>query len=377
MTLEDGVKELTRLFQEANRSPFGTATDPNVVSGEAAAGSGGASMGDIITQSFINTYDAVTNIISGSMGGIQNGGFWSGPEDPDAAIDEDDNPLEGWTLVDAQGDGCDVTWGADAASPSGYSLAFAMTDGSTDDETYLEQDVPITNYFRWFITTLYHITDDTNLQCKLAVQFLDEAGSAVGSEMTGTFSSLTAQLDRLFRIPPSPLAVTARVRFGVVATAGFSGTQTANVMFITAQEPQMLSVNIPGVLSYTSPSASTDYDMPYPSDLTPHGVYKTDSRGFVLGVSAKTSDTISAGTATVQVENDTQATTPGPSVDLSSGTTEDVAIQSLDGKTSYDFAAEDELHLELSADGSFSSTGEADYIASCRLLLVISDTGDW
>jgi hypothetical protein len=370
MTLDDGTKELDRLFGKLERSPF-KGNDTNIVSGESSVAS------EEIMQAVIATQESIVNTIAG--GDLYNGGFWIGPDDPASAIDEDDNPLDGWELVDAQGTGCAVTWGANANSPSGYSLSFAMTDGSMSDETYFEQEMSLLNAYRWLVTTIYHYTDNVNLQTKVAVQFLDAAGSTVGSELSGTWSSLSAQVDRLFRTPPSALAVTARVRFGVVAAAGFSGTQTVDVLFISALHPQAYTINISGTFSVASPAAGTVYTMFYPTDVvtTVAAMYRTDLPGFVLGLTAKTSDTISAGTGTVRVKNDTQATNPGPTVALSSGTLEASSTDDIDGASSYDFAAGDRLHLELSADGSYASTGEADYVGSARLLLLIHDSSNW
>jgi hypothetical protein len=370
MTLDDGTKTLDSLFGTLERSPF-RGKDTNLVAGE------DNNVDEAVMQAVIATREAIQ--ASGSDNDFANGGFWEGPDDPDSPISEDDNPLSSWELVDLQGVGCVVTWGALAASPSEYGLTFTMTDGSASDETYFEQEVPIANAYRWLVATLYHVTDNVNLQAKVALQFLDAAGLDVGSEMSGTWSSLSAQIDRLFRTPPSPLAVSVRVRFGVVATAGFTGTQTVEVMFISGLHPQVYSVEIPGLWSYATPSGSTVYTLFYPTDIisSAAAMFKPDLPGFVLGISAKTDDTISAGTGTVRMKNDTQVTNPGPTVALSTGVTEAIATQYVDGASSYDFEAGDGLHLELSTDGSYASTGEADYVGSARLLLVIHDSNDW
>jgi hypothetical protein len=343
MTLDDGTKTLDSLFGTLERSPF-RGKDTNLVAGE------DNNVDEAVMQAVIATREAIQ--ASGSDNDFANGGFWEGPDDPDSPISEDDNPLSSWELVDLQGVGCVVTWGALAASPSEYGLTFTMTDGSASDETYFEQEVPIANAYRWLVATLYHVTDNVNLQAKVALQFLDAAGLDVGSEMSGTWSSLSAQIDRLFRTP---------------------------VMFISGLHPQVYSVEIPGLWSYATPSGSTVYTLFYPTDIisSAAAMFKPDLPGFVLGISAKTDDTISAGTGTVRMKNDTQVTNPGPTVALSTGVTEAIATQYVDGASSYDFEAGDGLHLELSTDGSYASTGEADYVGSARLLLVIHDSNDW
>lgn len=362
MTLEDGNRELDRLFDRVNRGPFRQGSDR--------------------IQGVFNELDPALadqmgfpDIVEGGskVGGLVNGTLDSGPPDETIIIDDDENDLPGWTYVEVAGT-WQVTWAADANAPFAYSLGATQSSASASDEFYLEQTIPVAQYRR-FVTSVLHSSTHTNMGMKIAVTFLDIAGAAVGSELSTTKSITTQQLSRFWREPPA-LAVDARIRVGVVNAAGTTG-QTATILFITVEEPTTYSVTIPGVYSYLTPATSTRYNMPYPSDVIPNGVYKADTEGFVLGVGVKTDDTIAAGTIACRVENDTQATTPGPSAALSSGTTAATDRQSLDGVSSYHFSADDEIHLELSADGSLSTTGGADYYGHARLLLVVNDEGDW
>jgi len=367
MTREDGTKELDRLFTRIGESPWRN-RDRNTVPTELGGG-GSASAAEEMG------YSDILESIEGASGGLINGDLLSGPPEEDAVVDASENDLPNWTYVEAQGS-WQVTWAADANAPWGYGLTATQASASASDEFYLEQEVDVAAYRR-LVTSVLHSSDNANMGLKIAVAFLDEAGDVVGSELSDTFSITTQQLSRFWREPPA-LAVTARIRVGVVNAAGSTG-QTANILFITLEEPTVYSVNIPGVYSFLSPAASTDYALPYPSDVIPNGVYKADTPGFVLGMSIKTDDTIAAGTLTARIENDTQATTPGATAALSSGTTANQGTFSLDGLSSadYHFAAGDELHIELSGDGSVSTTGSADYFGSARLLLVVNDEGDW
>lgn len=362
---EDGTKEIDRLFSRVDQSPWRARTKVGQLPNEAT-----------------DHADAIgwPSLLQDESGAqppsyLINGYLESGPPDEALNIDDDENDLPGWDYVEVQGN-WDVSWGADANAPSGNSLDFTQGTAASSDEVYFEQIVPVAAYRR-LVTTVRHSADDSNMGMKIAVAFLDEDETIIGSELSNTWSITTEQTSRFWREPPA-LAMYVRIRVGFVNAAGSTG-QTGTILFISLEEPTVYSVDIPGVASFMSPAASTDYDMPYPSDIIPNGVYKADTEGFVLGVSAKTDDTISAGQISARVENDTQATTPGPTVALSSGTTAASARQSLDGASSdsYDFAQDDEMHLELTADGSFSSSGEADYYGSARLLLVVNDHGDW
>jgi hypothetical protein len=364
MTKEDQTKELDTLFNRIDNSPWRDRQKVNNVPTD------GTAFQHIVGMEQI--YEDMQTIGS-TPGGLANGYFENGPADDTVDLDDEDNPLPSWDMTAAQGT-WEVSWSADANAPSGYAIDFTQASAGASDEVYLEQIIPVASYRR-FITTVRHSADNANMGMKVAVAFLDETESVIGSELSNTWSITTEQTSRFWREPPA-LAFYVRVRVGFVNAAGTTG-QTGTLLFVTTEDPTIYGAEVTGVKSYVSPSAGTDYAMPYPSDLIPNGVYKAVLQGFVVGIEAKTDDTISAGNGTVRVENDTQATTPGPSVTLSSGTTAARAVQSLDGKASYDFATGDELHLELSADGSFASTGDADWYGSALLLLVVHDTGDW
>ena len=362
MTKNDGTKELDLLFGRITESPWRDRNATNYVSGESRYGT-----------------DEQTNIsdieqTGGVVGGLVNGFFDQGPvEDELAIIDTADNDLPGWTYVEVAGT-WQVTWAADANAHYGYSLAATQAASAASNEFYLEQTILIAQYRR-LVTSVLHSATHTNMGMKIAVAFLDSAAAVIGSELSVTKSITTQQLSRFWREPPA-LAVEARIRIGVVNAAGSTG-QTATLLMATVEEPTTYTVDIPGVYSFLSPSVSTRYNMGYPSDVIPGGVYKADTEGFVLGVNAKTNDAIAAGTIACRVENDTAVTTPGPSATLQNGTLAASARSSLDGVSTYHFAQNDELHLELSADGSLSTTGSADYFGTARLLLVVNDEGDW
>jgi hypothetical protein len=360
VTLDDGTKELDRLFSRVEQSPWRERSGAFRVPNEGTDFADPIGLPDMYQQ-------------SPSLNGFLNGGLESGPPDEDSIIDDEDNDLPDWDYVEVAGT-WQVNWAADANAPFGYSLSFTQAAASASDEVYFEQIIPIAQYRR-FVTTVMHSADNSNMGMKVAVQFLDETEATVGSELTNTWSITTQQVSRFWREPPA-LAVYARVRIGVVNAAGTTG-QTATILFITSEEPTTYSVQITGVYSFLSPAISTDYAMPFPSDLIPNGVYVAPLRGFVLATSIKTDDTISAGTITAQAENDTQATNPGPTVALSSAASVGQTVQSLDGLASYHFDPGDELHLELSCDGSVASTGSADYYGTLTLLLVVNDEGDW
>lgn len=366
MTLDDGTQELDRLFKQIEESPWRERDQAQRVVSETTGESANE-------QGYADIRESLYGL-SDSGHGLKNGLFDSGPsEDETLTIDVDDNDLPEWDFVEVQGT-WSVIWTEDANAPMGYSLVCTQASASASDQFYLEQTIPI-DFYRRLVTTVRSSADNANMQLDIAVAFLDEAGSEVGSTQTGAYTGTAETTDRLWREPPA-LAVEARIRFGVTNIAGTAG-QTRTILFISVNEPQVYSVNITGIKSFLSPAISTDYAMPYPSDIIPNGVYKADTDGFVLGISAKTDDTISAGNIVARVENDTAATTPGPTVTLLNGTLAANATASLDGATSFDFAAGDELHLELSADGSYASTGGADYWGTARLFLVVNDEGDW
>jgi hypothetical protein len=358
MTLDDGTKELDRLFTRIDKSPWRDRV-ANKMPNEASSTTG-ESWVDLVQE-------------GGNPTGLINGYLDQGPPDEDVEIDDEDNDLTGWDYVEVVGT-WEVNWAVDATAPYGYAVTATQASASASDEFYLEQQVPIAQYRR-LVTSVMHSSDNVNMGLKIAVAFLDEANAVIGSELSTTKSITTKQLSRFWREPPA-LATEVRIRVGVVNAAGTTG-QTASIQMITLEEPTVYSVMFPGVYSFLSPAVSTDYALPYPSDIIPNGVFKADTEGFVLGISAKTDDTIAAGVLTARVENDTQATTPGPTAALSNGTLAASATASLDGVSAYHFAADDELHIELSGDGSVSTTGGADYFGTARLLLVVNDEGSW
>ena len=357
-TYDDGTFELDKLFSRISDSPWkkGGRSQLNAVASE------------------VEDTEALEFGKFGDPVGLTNGSFDAGPvEDETLTIDTDENDLPGWDFVEVQGT-WSVIWTVDANAPYGYSLVATQASASASDEFYLEQIIPVA-YYRRLVTAVRSSASHANMQLKVAVAFLDEAGSEVGSTQTGTFTGTTETTDRLWREPPA-LAVEARLRIGVVNVAG-TASQTRTILFISVDDPQVYSVEITGLYSYLSPAISTDYAMSYPNDMIPGGVWKAPIEGFVVGIQAKTNDAIAAGTIVTRVENDTQATTPGPEVTLQNGTLAAVATFSLDGATTPHFAQGDELHLELSADGSLSTTGTADYWGSALVMMFVNDHGDW
>lgn len=363
MTAEDGTKELDRLFTRLDKSPWRDRHKSMELPGEATDTADDIGWDQLYGATEAYQYPA----------GLSNGYFDSGPPDDTVVIDAEDNDLPSWEYVAVQGT-WSVTWDADANAPYGYSINATQSSASASDEFYFEQIIPVAAYRR-LVTTARHSSTDANTGFKIAVAFLDSADAVIGSELSNTWSTTTEQTSRFWREPPE-LAVSVRIRFGFVNGDGTTG-QTGTVLFITTEDPTVYSVIFSGVYSYLSPATSTDYMMPYPSDVIPNGVLRADTEGFVIAVSINTDDTISAGTIACEVENDTQATNPGPTATLSSSASASTALQSLDGMADYDFAAGDELHLELQADGSISSTGGADYYGHARLLYVVNDHGDW
>jgi len=353
---DGGSEELDKLFNRVSESPWKTRDRDNQVSDE------------------VQDSEGVEFERGGESLELRNGSFSSGPsEDDTLTIDALENALPDWDFVAVQGT-WSVVWTVDANGPFGYSLVATQSSSSASDQFYLEQTIPAA-YYRRLVTTVRSSASNANMQLDIVVEFLDEDGDAVGSTRTGAYTATAATTDRLWREPPA-LAIEARIRIGVTNIAG-TADQTRTILFISADDPQMYSVQITGVYSYLSPAASTDYAMSYPNDMIPAGVWKADTEGFVIGIQAKTNDAISAGTIITRVENDTQTTTPGPDATLQNGTLAAVATTSLDGATTPHFAASDELHLELSGDGSLSTTGTADYWGSARLLLYVNDEGDW
>ncbi len=358
---EAGLNELDNLFQRVTASPWKKRSRDYGVSSEVQD----TEAVEMSSPEFADQR---------SDGALVNGSFESGPADEeDDTIDAAENELTGWTFVAVAGT-WSVIWTVDANGPQAYSLVCTQASASSSDQFYLEQTIPI-RYYRRLVTSVRSSASNANMQLDVVVAFLDEDGDEVGSTKTAAFTGTTEATDRLWREPPI-LAVEARLRIGVTNVAG-TADQTRTILFISVDDPQVYSVQITGVKSFLSPSASTQYAMPYPSDIIPAGVYKADTDGFVLGIFAKTDDSISAGTIVARVENDTAATNPGPTATLQSGTLAATGRASLDGAKAFDFAADDELHLELSADGSLSATGGADYWGSARLFLVVNDQGDW
>lgn len=355
------VPEIDRMFRQVERSPYRLPAP-----------------GGIINEMGQELWDKIgLPKLLGGMGGIiemLNPDFETGPPFTTDPISGTTNPLPDWDYHSDAGS-WSTTWGANAEGYAGYAVTFTSAAGSTGDTAYLEQETTIFKY-RPLVIRVGHSGTDANMRLRITVTWLDATGAALGSPITAYYTTTTDTISALWRIPPD-LAFTARVQVGTSAAGNFASPQSRSIWFISKEQPYVYSVNIPGVLSYASPAVSTQYAMPYPSDIVPGGVYKADTRGFVLGISVKTSDTISAGTGTVRVENDTAATNPGPTVALDSGSAAGQATADLDGRYSYDFAPGDELHLELSTDGDYASTGDADYVASARLLLVVNDEADW
>ena len=379
-SLDDGTFELDRLFgQVERRKVFENTTIAG--GGVAAGGSGGVP--NQMTQAtadqmdFAGIYGDPEGGAGASTSGLLNGTFISGPPDEAsddvAVIDTDENDLPYWTYAVVAGTWT-ATWQADIDGPDGFEVEFAQTTGNVSDEAYLEQTIPIDHYRR-IVTTIRTKSGDAGMTAKLAVQFLDEDGDAVGSELSASFTNTNIATYRFWREPPA-LAVEARIRFGCVNTSGVD-SQTRSFLFISTEDPTVYSVSIPFVYSFLSPAISTQYAFSYPSDIIPGGVYIPDTQGFVVGISAKTNDTITAGVGTIRAENDTQTSNPGPTVSLTSAAMAANATASLDGDSTYDFEPGDELHMELSTDGTYASTGSADYYGSIRLLLVVNDEGDW
>ena len=376
-SLDDGSQELDRLFaQVERRKMFEASTIPG---GGVAAGAGSSGVENQMSSTQADQMDfaAIYEPVPIVGIGLQNGTFVNAPpdeDDGDSVIDGDENDLPYWTMVTVAGTWT-VTYKADVDGPDGYSIEFTQAAGAANDEVYFEQTIPI-DYYRRLVTTVRTKASDADMGLKVTVDFLDAAGASVGTPASVTYSNTTIETLRFWREPPA-LATQATIQFGCLNNDGTDGA-TRTILFISVEEPTTYSVVIPFVYSFLSPAISDSYQLSFPSDIIPGGVYRPDTQGFFLGLTAETNDTISAGTAPMIAYNITQITAnTDPNVILSTGVTYGTGTQSLDGRASYDFEVDDALVMMLLTDGSFASTGGADYYGSIRLLLVVNDEGDW
>lgn len=375
--LPDGTQELDRLFAQVERRKVFEAS--SIPGGGVAAGAGSGGVPSQMSPTMADQVDfasVYTDPASSPSSGLQNGTFIEPPpgeDDGDTVIDDEDNDLPYWDLVTVQGTWT-ATYSADTDGPDGHAIEFSQAAGETNDEMYFEQTIPI-DYYRRLVTTVRTKSTSANMDLKIEVAFLDTSGIVVASSASNTYTNTSIATFRFWREPPA-LATQARIRFGCVNANGVDA-QTRSILFISVEEPTTYSVDIPFVYSFLDPAISTEYTWSHPSDIIPGGVYRPDTQGFVLGIRATTNDTISAGSGAVRCNDTTQATTPGPEVALSSGVLTGTNTASLDGRYSYDFEVGDALSMSLVTDGSYASTGGADYYGSIRLLLVVNDEGDW
>lgn len=174
---------------------------------------------------------------------VENGNFQSEPGDPTANVDDLLNPLPGWHLVNLVNATINVTIVADSGSGSGNVCRFTSVGAALNDETYLEQLIPVfgtRDQETFHVPSTYMIAGGTlalGLSTYLSGQYLlSDQVTTTGTAQEvlvawNTFAhGITVPLVNAGGIPTN--AGWLRLRLGVRCTIASAGTQTQDIAYV-------------------------------------------------------------------------------------------------------------------------------------------------
>ena len=257
-----GGADLERLFDQTMRGPFGgyrpeLITEENPYFPQAPGGVAEDNAFPLYLAGFI-------------LGKVQNDRFIHGPPDGDeSAIDDEENRLPGWSVVDDTTNGGTVTWEQEA-NGSAY-LRFTVEDGQVGDELYIEQDIFISggNY-----DILSMAADwlgvagngEGKYDTFIKYQYVYPDGTLAGTEEEEFYSNSTSErIDRKWLVTSSRMYAFVRVKIGVrVDTAYATGAEDlADLQFTWIDDPESYDVTLPFMRSsFTPDTGGPNFDIP-------------------------------------------------------------------------------------------------------------------
>jgi hypothetical protein len=168
---------------------------------------------------------------AGFAGEMWNGDFSLPPPDTASNIDDNANPLPGWSFVQSVGTTITAALVADATLSTGYKLVFTST-GGPGNISYLEQIVPIVgspgSLYAWsYFPTSWRIVGTTHLHHRMEAQYLTVDGSTTGT--AHVLTSLTAgevSVNPNANGTPPANAAFLRIRIGAEGMTSTASTVT-------------------------------------------------------------------------------------------------------------------------------------------------------
>jgi len=245
--------------------------------------------------------------------GIYNADFLIPPANPFAAL-EDANPLPYWRAEKVQGN---IALSYTAAGSVKWDVPDYTT---TNDETYIEQIVPIvgTGVPAWLWLEAGTITQsDANLARYARVQFYDADGVATSAEKE--YSRAFSSVGSNYTDDPNVWAVPAtddrfmRVRIGVKASAAVGQANDFTLERVWRKDAAAMITDSYFCLQTTMPGTGTNGVYLGTSGQVGARFYITPYAGWVIGVGARASSARSTGNCTLEAWNSTQGATVGSS----------------------------------------------------------------
>lgn len=379
-----GAEEMQRLFDMTNKQPFG-GYRPEIVSEEGMYFP--QSPGSLAEDNSFPLY-----LASYIIGKIQNDRFIHGPPDgTGSTLDDETNKLPGWSVVDGTANGGAVVWNDDGNGVG--TLQFYVTDGEVGDKLYIEQDIFVSggNYDILSVAADWIGTTDAGggVEGKYDT-FIEYAwyypdGTINGSLSEQVYSNDTDErLDRMWLVTSSRQNGFLKIRIGVkVDTAWTSGQQNvAKLTWTWLEDPESYDVTLPFMRDNWTPAGS-GLDLHMFCHANPYGVsnWTAPGPGFILSISAYTTDTITAGFIRFfpRVAGTAKSTDPYSCV-ISDGEVKSANFRDPSGQAAFDFNALQLIDVRANAstspDTTFASTGNAPYAGSLQCRIVVAFDAD-
>lgn len=308
--------------------------------------------------------------------GFANGSFFEGPPDGNGSvIDDEENKLPGWSLVNNNTDEIVVTWDG-----TNHSVVFTCSaDVTTADDAYLEQYIPMSNASAILAPRYFFQNDDYDadyVEARLRTtrsnweqDTFDTEYEVIRNDGTAGPSAWSGTLAALVHPGAASTRGWLRVRIGPHFAQDLDAEYVFTVVSAEEASRYLGQATLHAGRDNLSPASATDYTLAFHDLALSPSRWIAPHPGWVVSWWGATNDSIGAGDSVRgYLHNVTTGTKLAGGPILYNSPTRDVYNRTMDGDEYFDFDFQDEVAIGMRTNSGFNSTGSADYLIGMHLL---------
>lgn len=359
--------EAERLFGMVERSPFKEASVDQVVNQQTAIPLEPAGVAQEVAFPPM--------LLEFIESGFVNASFHEGPPDGDGSvIDNSENRLPGWDLVNSNTNEIVVTW--DEAT---HTVVFTCSANVvTADDVYLEQFIPASNRGALIVPRFFwehQDADHSHIRAQQRVTLANWDRSSFGTERSvESASSLLSYVTESCVLTEGDTKGWLRVRIGPDFVQDLDAEYVFTISAAENAGKHLIHETLITGDTGITPAADTSTFLKFNDAGSGTARYIAPHAGWVLSIWGATSATIDSGdTARGIVENMTRSIEVISQPILFPDPDRLVWVRTLNGDQNADFRVGDEIRLGVNTPPGFGTGGAADYLIGAHLIMAF----DW